>query len=319
MKRQEILLMRLDRLGDLVLTLPAIYSAHKNFPKAKIDLLINEKLVELVEGIPFIRRVYTVDPFKTRILKLIRLIFDLRKNNYDLAIDLAPATNHLSSIILGLTSSQTKVGYAVGLRRYCVDIKVVPPLITKYERDMVLDILRRAGLKKIEKKMVIPLDANATRTIEGLLEKYNITKNDKLIGIFPGAGDPLKMWPKENFIELIKKIKKEYSHQVIVCGGKEDRTLCDEITQATVSINFAGRLNLKQLCAFIKRLDLFIGNNSGPMHIAIGVGTTVIVCDLATPQYNPTFRWIPQKKGVIVLNKSHITLGDVCKELEGIR
>ena len=162
MNPKEILLIRIDRLGDLILTLPAIHTVHLNFPQAKIDFLVNEQFADIVRNIPFIRKVYTIKP--RSIFRALYLMHEIRKKTYDFVIDLNTSTNHLSSLLLFAAKSKRKAGYAVGIRKYIANIAMPPPSRITYERDMVLDILRWIKLKKIVTKVILPeIDDNNVR------------------------------------------------------------------------------------------------------------------------------------------------------------
>lgn len=293
--------MRLDRLGDLVVTLPAIYSVHKNFPNAMIDLVVNKHLIELVEDIPFVRNVYAVDPFKLNFFELGVCVLRLRKQKYDLAIDLLPRACNISSILLKLICADIKIGCAVGLRKYVVNIKVPPTNEVKYARDLVFDILKFSGIRKRLTQVKLPINVQSKKSVDYFLSKQGLSHERPLIGICPGASLSFKMWPWEKYAELIQLIKKKYAGNIIVIGSKAEQDLCEKIKNAAdrAVINTAGTFGIKQACACIQQLDLFIGNNSGPMHIAQMYDIpSIIVSGFANPR-----RWVAQKNNSVVVTK----------------
>jgi len=320
--------MRLDRLGDLVLTLPAIYSVHNNFPNADIDLVVNRQLVGLVDNISFIRKIYSINPYKFYILELLKLIFSLRINKYDMAIDLLPRASHLSSVVLFAIKSKNKIGVAVGLRKYVINFKVHLTKKIKYQRDVVFEILEHLGLS-VDKKVNMIIDKSTQNYVQDFFQTKKITKKDVVVGLSPGASEEFKMWPAKNFGELIKKISKNCICKFVLLGSKKEKSLCQEINNFSenLAINAAGFLDIKQLCACINNLDLFIGNNSGPMHIAHTLDTpSIIISGFANPK-----RWTLPKPNFIVVHKdtqdfesnqlaasdiSSITVDDVFNETE---
>lgn len=296
----RILLMRLDRLGDLVLTLPAIYSVHENFPNAKIDLVVNEQLVGFVDNIYFISDIYSINPYKFEFLRFLKFIFLLRRKHYDLAIDLLPRASHLSSIILFAIKSIHKAGVAVGLRKYFIDCQVPPTVEPKYQRDVVLGILKHVGLKT-NKKITLPINEDSKKYVHDFLRERNINLRDVIVGISPGASGGFKMWPEQNFGMLLKKLHQQYKCKLLLLGSKQERSLCDEInlSAGNIAVNVAGLFSLKELCACINMLDLFICNNSGPMHIAYALNTpSVIISGFANPK-----RWTLPRSNFVVIHK----------------
>jgi len=301
MNISNIVLLRIDRLGDLVLTLPAIYSVHKSFPQANIDLVVNENLLGLVEDIPFIRTVYGINATRFDFKKFFRLVFSLRKNTYDLAVDLQPGTHHVSSILLFLTRARKKAGYAVGFRKFFVDTKVPPFIDIKYETELVLDILRKVGLQKLETDVTINYNSKADAYVTHFLNKHKITPNHTLIGISPGSSGRFKCWSAESFGTLIRRLHKIKKCRILLLGSTSEIPLCTQINALAGSgaVNAGGVFDVKQLCACMKQLDLFIGNNSGPMHIAHALKTpSVIISGFANPK-----RWIRPDANCIVINK----------------
>lgn len=298
--------MRLDCLGDLVLSLPAIYSVHNNFPDANIDLVINEKLKGLVEEIPFIRKTYLVDISKFQVLKFLKLILSLRKNKYDLSIDLQPGTNQLSAIILFLLKSEQKAGYSVGFRKFCLNLKVYPHKEMKSEVELVLDVLRRAGFEKIDSKINLCIGKESEEFVRNFLKNQGLKSKEKVVGIFPGASSKFKQWPADNFVELAEKIISKHRAKILVVGSAQEMNLCKKICASLNSnvVNCAGAFDLKQLCSLIASLDLLVGNNSGPMHIAYALNTPAVIINGPSS----ILRWGHKRNNFIMVSKNEVDL-----------
>jgi ADP-heptose:LPS heptosyltransferase len=113
--------------------------------------------------------------------------------------------------------------------------------------------------------------------INKILEKEGLTKETALIGIHPG-GMPSRRWPVESFCGIIEDISKRISCKFVITGGKGEQNLGQRLMRINNAriINFIDKLNLKELCALIKRCKLFITNDTGPMHIAAILKTPLV-------------------------------------------
>jgi len=113
-------------------------------------------------------------------------------------------------------------------------------------------------------------------------------ENETILFIAPGANFELKIWPKENFIELIMKIKTRFD-KVIFLGGPVEFDLCEEISLKTQIVNMVGKTNLVQVSALLSLGTLFIGNDSGLGHISAvqGVNTLSIFAHANPKRYTP--------------------------------
>ncbi|MDD5634224.1 MAG: glycosyltransferase family 9 protein, partial [Candidatus Omnitrophica bacterium] len=116
-----------------------------------------------------------------------------------------------------------------------------------------------------------------SRLVE-ILKNEKLTFDRPLVVIHPGSSNPAEVWLKENYAELIRELSGSIDCNIAVIGSKEESGLAGEIISGSGKqvYNFAGRLDLKTLTAFLKKANLFIGNDTGPMHMASVLGVPVI-------------------------------------------
>lgn len=308
MKQKRILLLRIDRLGDFILSIPVITRLKTIFPNAKIDLITNPLNVPIAEKINIF---HSILPFKSQSLinhTNMHCILNLLTTQYDTAIDLIPGTNTISSILLFLSRAKEKAGYAVGLRKFLITTKVIPHKL-KYETQLVLDIL-----KKIHQN-IIPIDLKKEYSIlkkvidkeyQKRISQLNSFSSQKILLIHPGLGekDQRRYWPPEYYAQLIKKIKKfQPNIHIIMTGQQEDTLIFKKISTLAKDIkiiNFIGKTTLIELISLIDLAHLIICPLTGVTHIAAALQKKVITIHGPTP----IKRWTSPELNYVIVSKN---------------
>lgn len=268
----RVLVIQLWGIGETVLTLPAISALRKKFPKSKIDILVTERNKDV-----YYENKDIGDLICIRLNPISIILFWLRNfRRYDVVIDMEEYLN-ISSII-SFFCGKRRVGYSHNIRSRCYTDRV------KYNDEQhcaqtFADLLKPLGVNfKANKLIRLNYSLKDQKAVDRL-----IPKNRFLIGITCGAAESAKsrMWPKENFSELVNGIiKKKKNVQIIFTGTAQEKQLVDEvinkIKEKNKVINLAGKMTLKQLFYFVSRCNLFISNDTGPMHIAAAQGVKTI-------------------------------------------
>ena len=122
------------------------------------------------------------------------------------------------------------------------------------------------------------LDAEEKKAVDSFLTQEGIRRKDYLVGIHPGSRKKLKAWFPDRFAALADSIIKEYGAQVIFTGSPEEKEFIVGIIMKMdhAAVNLAGKTNLRQLSGIIGKLDLFICNDSAPLHIASAMKTPTV-------------------------------------------
>jgi len=272
----KILIIQLWGLGETILTLPAIGALRGHNKKSTIDILVTSRNNEIFYNNKNINnvKVLKLNPFSIK-------LFILRNyKKYDLVIDMEEYLN-ISSIIAFFTGKE-RIGYSHGIRSNLYT-KTVPYNDKQHVVYTFLDLLKPLGIKKtVEKLPQLNYSNNDKKNIDNSLKKYNIAKKDFLVGFGIGAAESAKsrMWPKERFAELADKIIKKYNAKIILFGNKKEKSLInklqDLIENKNNSFNVAGLVNVREMFYLISLCKLFIGNDSGPMHVAAAQGVKTI-------------------------------------------
>ncbi len=303
---KRILIIRTDRIGDVVLSTPVVKVLRDNFPHAHITIMVSPFTRELVQGNPYINEVivYDKDNKHKGILSSIKFALDLRRKKFDLAIILH-STNRVN-IIAYLAGIKNRVGYSRRLGFLLT--KNIPYCKYKGEKHEVeynLDLLRYLGLKITETALLIPKNSQSEAWAEEVLKVNNVKESDRIIVLHPSASCVSRMWPLEKFAEVADDLINRYKVKILIVSGENDVSLANKLCKLMKHsvINISGKTNLMQLASILRRAKIMISNDSGPVHIAVGCGLSVVVLfGRSQPGISPT-RWGPRGKDDVVLHK----------------
>ncbi len=278
----RILAIRLDRIGDVVLSLPALEQVKKRYPNCTLTVMTRPATQEILQGHPCVDEVLIYDyenKGKHRFLVgYWRFLRGIVERKFDAALILHPSTrSHLLPFLAGIP--------------YRIGFDSVPPfLLTKrvrderceglrHEADYTLEVVRGFDVPVTGDRVIrIPVFAEHERRLMRLFTDAFGQKEVPFVAVHPGASCPSKRWPVENFSALCKKIIDETSYRVVVVGGAETEALAKELVRplGQRGLNLANQLSLKELAALCKRAAVLVSNDSGPVHVAAAVGTKTL-------------------------------------------
>jgi len=313
-QQKKILLFRTDRLGDLVLTTPAIKALRSAYPDAYIAMIVRPYTEDVVKDSPYLDEVILYDKYGSHksLWAAFKFAMEIRKRRFDRAIIFHPTNRmHITAYIANIPR---RIGYDNKLGFLLTDrIKHTKHLGIKHERDYTLDMLKALGIESDEKELFIPIDDNSISQVESIIADNGIKKNERFMVMHPGASCASKIWPSERFAKLADILIERHHIKIIVVGGRGEKDVfCADAVRKFMqndAVFLTGQLSLRTLAALIMRSILFISNDSGPVHVATAVGVPVIdIFGRGQPGLSP-LRWGPLGPKDIVMHKD---LG--CKE-----
>ena len=279
-KPRRILVVKLDHLGDVLLATPVFSNLRNAYPHAQIHALVGSTGALVLHGHPDVNNIIKYDaPYFCRSQRPLqlrdasRLFRSLRLRKYDLLIDLRGdwltvlfALSKGASYRLDLASLQTKNklgGYS---------------FTSPHEVDRNLDVLRSAHIQTPSKVLAFHTSLADQRWADNFVNAANIVNDRPLIAIHPGSPIKLKRWRTERFAAVADWLVAHKGAQILFVGVESEVPLIASVQQQMCqeSICAAGKTNLPQLAEILARCNLFIGNDSGPMHLAAAVGTRTI-------------------------------------------
>jgi len=277
MKYKKILVKGVNWVGDAIFITPALSALRSGFSKAKISLLVPEKIAEIYEGNPDINELIA---YKRRgsLKEKIKLVKTLREKKFDLGI-IMQSTSYEPAIFLFLAGIPERIGYTHSLRNLFLTKVVKRSEGTQHEVDFFLGLIKALGVEITRKEVFMAEDGEAKEWARNFLIENGYNESDPLIGIFPGAYfGPAKRWSSERYATLADRLIKSYRARVVFFGGKNDLPLIQKIIDSMTAtpINATGKTSLKQLKALIEQCRLFITNDSGPLQVASTTKTPIV-------------------------------------------
>jgi len=300
---RRILIARLDRIGDVVLSTPAIKAVREAYPASHIAFMVRPYARDIVAGNPFLDEVITYDK-RMGLWGTLKFIRFLRRRRFDLALVLHPTsrTNLLAYLarIPKRIGFDKKMGFMLTRR-----IPHTKQFGLKHEIDYTLDLVRHIGIESPSRDLHVPISSKNEERVDKLFARYNVAKSDKVIAINPGASCHSKRWHPERFANVADGLARKHKAKIVLVAGGEDRGITKRIASLMKGpcINLAGATTVADMASILRRARLFISNDSGPVHIACAVGTPVIaIFGRSDRGLSPT-RWGPSNPGDVVLHK----------------
>ncbi len=246
---KRILFITLSNIGDVIMTTPTLEAIHQNYPEAVIDVVGDARSEILFRRCPYLGNFYEKDKSKG-LLGLIKLLWQLRKNSYELAFDLR--SDGLLHFIRA-KKKFTKLNHHAANQMHSVE---------KHFAALKLDSTEIPAPK-------IWLSDRDTRIANKLLSRHG---RKRILAIGVGANFDGKIWPTQNFIALANRLNQEFD-LVLLVGNQQDLELVTPfvpLSQLPI-INTCGEYNLLETAALLSKVDYFVGNDSGLGHLASAV------------------------------------------------
>ncbi len=304
---RRILIVRTDRLGDVILSIPVIRALRQEFPQSYIAMMTSFYTKELLEGNPDLDEVIVLDKqAKDKgCLAAFKLANLLRGKKFDLAVVLHPTTRaHLLVFLAGIPR---RIGYNRKFGFLLTDrIKHTKQFGQKHESEYALDLVRYLGIIPADKNFFIPLKTEAEQWAQGFINQAQIQHNDKILVIHPTASCPSKTWPAERFAEVADRLIQRYGFKAIIVSGPADFQKAQAVIKNMHAqvLDLTGKTSISQLVSLLRRSDLLISTDSGPMHLASALGVPLIAIFGRSQAGLSPLRWGPVGEKCRVLYKT---------------
>jgi ADP-heptose:LPS heptosyltransferase len=288
---KKIIVVDFGGVGDLVLAIPFLQGIKSAFPSSEMSVLCAERAGEILKEQPFKNKLF-LSPITP--LGLLKTGLQLRKERFDMAINLMPQTSYLSAIkiylLFLLINARQWVGRNTEGRGFFYHIKI-PEQKMQMENEVAFygKIFKAISNKDFDDKLEFYISQGSKKRAGALLQKERNFLNDPLVLINPGSDWPAKRWFIERYAEVVKRLHDLFPNvEFGVIGTQGERGLASVIKEAGEEHVFilSGKTPLTVLPAVIDQASLMITNDSGPAHIARAVNTPVVI--LAGPGF-PAF------------------------------
>ena len=312
----HILVVKLATIGDLLLATPALRALRETYPHARIDLLVTPASAGLLDGWELIDHVIMLDKYlfdypqqllknPRNLLRLRPLWHNLRDGDYDAVLLLHHLTLFFGrlkhQVLMRATGAKWRVGLDNG-HGWFLNVRVKDNGFgAMHEADYNLEVAKAAGATTNDKRLTVPISVEERKqarqliyeidhqnVVAGLAPARSPTNIEQplikrpIIAMHPGSGgySTARRWAPERFAQLADTLFHDAGGQLILMGGPEETELHQQIMSLMRSEmpvrSFAGKGNIRVAAAILEQADLFVGNDSGLMHMATAVGTPTV-------------------------------------------
>ncbi|EAJ2771989.1 lipopolysaccharide heptosyltransferase I [Campylobacter jejuni] len=321
----KIAIVRLSALGDIIQS-AVVLQFIKNFKKdIEIHWFVDEKFEGILKNHPLINKLYALPLKDKKILKSLKILLKARKNNYNAVIDLqgliksAIVSRILSRNNFGFDKNSLKESFAHNFYNQKLELDYNENVFVRYLSLTSFMLNTDFNVKNLAfKQDIFSVDENLKQLLNN---KLKLDKNEKNILIHVGSSVENKIYPKTKLAILCKLLINEFQQTKIwlAWGNVKEYEFAKEVLNLSgideTHIELAPKFNLEELMAFTKMMDLIIGNDSGPTHLAFALNKASITIFGATPSYRNAFQTHINKiidTGKKIQNAKHIDKSDFC-------
>jgi len=290
---QRILVVKLADMGDLLTAIPALRALRESFPQACIDALVTPHSAPILAGLPLVDEVLTFEKHRydsllstvkpSSLWEIMRLWRNLRSRNYEWLFifhHLTTLWGTLKYAGLALSSgARERIGLDNGRGWFLTQRVKDLGFGGRHEVEYWLEVVGLVGAKT--ENLNLPVSEGTVAEAQALLEGSGRWREGvPLVAIHSGSGEYslARRWPPDRFAQVADALMERYETQVALLGGPDEA----ELTQRVASfmryeaIDLGGKTSIPVLAALLRRCRLFVGNDSGVMHLASAVGTPVV-------------------------------------------
>jgi lipopolysaccharide heptosyltransferase I len=277
---KRLLIVKLSSLGDVVHALPTLCALRRSFPSARICWLVGPKGWEVVAGHPCLDCAYVVgvrgsDSEKARFVPSFpKAVWALRRERFDVALDLQGLLK--SAIPCWLSGARLRIGSERAREgsKLFYNLRVAPSKAESHAVERCLELARPLGAQEEPLEFRLRVSGESRTWADKFLAvRQPGDEEGNLVALSPGSSKPEKCWPVQGFAKLAQALSKGGAKLVVV-GNAREKPLEDELAQAcqVELIRAVGETTVAQLVGLLERCVLFVGNDSGPLHIAAALG-----------------------------------------------
>ena len=296
---RNVLIIKLRYIGDVLLATPTLRAIKVARPDVRVAMMVNRGTEDVLSGNSDLDEIIVLD--KGSLAAQSRLIAGLRHRQFDTVIDLTDGDR--SAFLSWVSGAPVRIGFNDEHRWrgkwYTHVVQSQSGIQHRIDRD--LEALKPLSIQAGSKDLQLRLTPEEESSADRLLDQLGVQRSQPIVVLQPGARYWFKAWPPERFAALADRLAFQYGCQLLIGGSDQDVDLANRIRQMAKSqpLIMAGRTTIKQFAAIAKKSALFVGSDSGAMHMASAVGTSVVA--LFGPS-DPA-EWGPRGRQVEVIYK----------------
>ena len=274
---KSILIIRLYFIGDVLLSTPVIEALGRRFPDARLTVLVKKRCEDILTGNPYVDEVMiydAVDHYHSP-RWVWRLGRELRGRRFSLSVDLTG--DQRSSWMVFAADPAFRVGVNHAGMGFLLDHRT-PYRATGHVVDHLVSSVEILGATTDDASPRLYLSDDERSRAAALLDDAGFSPGERFLAVAPGANLPLKRWAPERFGSLARLARERLGMRTAVLGSESDIEMARAVVESSggVAVNLAGRTSVRMAGAVSAAAAAFVGNDSGPMHVAAAVGTPVV-------------------------------------------
>lgn len=313
-----------NQVGDMICSLPLYVALKKKFPEAQITLVAAKTNypIPLKDINPYLDKILVYD--KSSLKTIFNFYRELRKVKYQIGIVTSTfaysTTSHIINFLsgakvrAGVKSIDGKINKAAGYLNVKKDFYWDKE--KKHQSHRNLDVIRQIGCDLTQEEIQnirIVLNDEDERGANNFITQHFSDKSKKIFAVHPGGGKSSNLWSVENFFTLLSQLYEKHSNYVLITCGPMDKEIVNKLTTKLAENNIdcvIENLPMKQLCAVLKKTDLYITNDTGTLHLAALSGTTLIGL------FGPTkaYEWAPSMENQFYIQSKTGNINDITIE-----
>ena len=276
---KRILIVRLSAIGDCILSLPVLNSIRRNFPDSRIGWVIEGAASQLIYGHAALDDMFVVPRRAFRSPRALwAFASQLRAWKPDITLDLQGLTK--SSLIAWLSGAKNRLGFQCDQFEGRELSRVLNNRLYKPESEHIversLELLRLLGVNDSKVTFDLPEHDNDTKFADRTLRSKQLVGRFAIINV--GAGWVSKIWPSDRYASIARHLGEKWgTPSVVVWSGQQEKQAADHVVAESCGYaTLAPSTTLTQLGSLIRRASLFVGSDTGPMHLSVALGTPTI-------------------------------------------
>jgi len=272
-ERDGTLIIRASSVGDVVLTEPVVAAVRRAWPSSRIGFVVKDRYRDLVRGNLDIDTVHALADSSSA--ELARISAEIRGAGYARVVDLH--ANARSRFLAARSGARARTTYRKRDALDWVRVRVLHGTYRARRRivERYLDALAPLGVPNGYERPRFHLLPGSEETARRILADAGFGRAP-IAAVVPGSLWETKRWPAERFGEVARRLVSELGMDVLVLGSEEERALCGRVSGGERAVNLAGKVGLGDMAGLLNEANLFVGNDSGPTHVAMALDTPTV-------------------------------------------